>query len=248
LGETNVYPAPYIRTIFRTDGAALLLNLASNDPPVLLSPEGGAIWELLLAGNASDDDLVKAMLKEFDVDEATARSDIAEGLGELQDLGLLSATEVKMPSAEIVADPDGSKPVDMTDWPIPESADIAYILIAVLAYIPALLISYMRWDRLERLVRLIRRLMPNPPDHDKTTKCVRASRLVARFVPERKLCFETTISSFLIGAFTGHPPTCCLGARFGRGIEMHAWSEDKHGIPVLEPIMDDVPYGAFMRV
>jgi hypothetical protein len=248
VNRTEVFPASHVRTIFRTDGAALLLNLATTDAPVLLSPEGGAVWELMIAGISNEDNLVKAMLEEFEVDQETARADIVEGLGELQDLGLLSSVRVKLPTAEVVADPEGSRPVDMTGWPVPASAGVGYVLIALLVYIPALLMSYMRWDRLERLIGLIRRIMSDPPDHNKTAKCIRASRLIARFVPERKLCFETAISAFLVGAVLGHPPTWCLGASFAGRVEMHAWSEDKHGMPVLESLMDGVPYGAFMRI
>lgn len=49
---------------------------------------GGFLWDLL-PGAESTEDLVKAVLQDYEVDEATARADILEFLKKLELLGIL---------------------------------------------------------------------------------------------------------------------------------------------------------------
>lgn len=49
---------------------------------------GGFLWNLLPEAESADD-LVKAVLADYEVDEATARADILEFLQKLENLGIL---------------------------------------------------------------------------------------------------------------------------------------------------------------
>jgi hypothetical protein len=49
---------------------------------------GGFLWNLLPEAESADD-LVKAVLADYEVDEATARADILEFLQKLEKLGIL---------------------------------------------------------------------------------------------------------------------------------------------------------------
>lgn len=55
---------------------------------MILSESGALLWRLLEKG-AEMDDLVKAILSEYEVDEATARADIEEMIGNIKDRGLI---------------------------------------------------------------------------------------------------------------------------------------------------------------
>jgi len=55
---------------------------------MILNESGALLWKLLEKG-AEMDDLVQALLNEYDVDEATARADIEEMIGNIRDRGLL---------------------------------------------------------------------------------------------------------------------------------------------------------------
>lgn len=53
-----------------------------------VSEVGGRIWELL-PESESEDDIVKALLEEYEVDEETLRKDVKEFLVSLRELGLI---------------------------------------------------------------------------------------------------------------------------------------------------------------
>jgi hypothetical protein len=55
---------------------------------MILNESGALLWKLLEKG-AEMNDLVQALLSEYDVDEATAKADIEEMLGNIRDRGLL---------------------------------------------------------------------------------------------------------------------------------------------------------------
>jgi hypothetical protein len=53
-----------------------------------LTELGGFLWELIPEAQSADD-LVNAVLQDYEVDEATARADILEFLKKLEKLGIL---------------------------------------------------------------------------------------------------------------------------------------------------------------
>jgi hypothetical protein len=53
-----------------------------------LSESGAFLWKKLAVG-AEVDELVAAMLSEYNIDEETARADVQEFIGQLQERGLL---------------------------------------------------------------------------------------------------------------------------------------------------------------
>jgi hypothetical protein len=55
---------------------------------MILSESGALLWKLLEKG-AEMDELVQAILSEYEVDEATARADIEEMIGNIRDRGLI---------------------------------------------------------------------------------------------------------------------------------------------------------------
>ena len=73
-GDTILVPVG--KTVYDSNGLFILTEL------------GAFIWELL-PDAAGEDDIVTAVLKEYEVDEATARADIREFLKKLEDLGIL---------------------------------------------------------------------------------------------------------------------------------------------------------------
>lgn len=73
-GEVFLVPAG--KSMYDSNGLFILTEL------------GAFIWELL-PDAAGEDDIVTAVLKEYEVDEATARADIREFLKKLEDLGIL---------------------------------------------------------------------------------------------------------------------------------------------------------------
>ena len=73
-GETFLVPLG--KTVYDSNGLFILTEL------------GSFIWDLLPEA-AGEDDLVTAVLAEYEVDEATARADIREFLKKLENLGIL---------------------------------------------------------------------------------------------------------------------------------------------------------------
>lgn len=55
---------------------------------MILSESGALLWKLLENG-AEMDELVQAILSEYEIDEATARADIEEMIGNIRDRGLI---------------------------------------------------------------------------------------------------------------------------------------------------------------
>lgn len=72
----EVFLVPVGKSMYDSNGLFILTEL------------GAFIWELL-PDAAGEDDIVTAVLKEYEVDEATARADIREFLKKLEDLGIL---------------------------------------------------------------------------------------------------------------------------------------------------------------
>lgn len=64
-------------------------NTVSFKAVVTLNESGAFLWQQL-QNDSTEDELVTAMLKEYDVDEATAKADVAEFIGRLQEAGLLA--------------------------------------------------------------------------------------------------------------------------------------------------------------
>jgi hypothetical protein len=54
----------------------------------ILSELGAFIWDLL-PDAASEEDILRCVLAEYEVDEPTARADIHEFLGKLENMGIL---------------------------------------------------------------------------------------------------------------------------------------------------------------
>lgn len=55
---------------------------------MVLSESGAMLWRKMETG-AEMDDLVQAILSEYDIDEATARTDVEEMVGNIQKRGLI---------------------------------------------------------------------------------------------------------------------------------------------------------------
>lgn len=55
---------------------------------MILSESGALLWKKLESG-AELDELVQAILSEYEIDEATARADIEEMIGNIRDRGLI---------------------------------------------------------------------------------------------------------------------------------------------------------------
>lgn len=55
---------------------------------IRLNDSGRYLWEKL-QGGISEEELLQAMLNDFDIDESTARSDIAAFVAKLKEAGLL---------------------------------------------------------------------------------------------------------------------------------------------------------------
>lgn len=73
-GETILVPVG--KTVYDSHGLFALNEL------------GGFLWDLL-PGAQSEDDLIKAVLAEYEVAEAVARQDIAEFLNKLRDMDII---------------------------------------------------------------------------------------------------------------------------------------------------------------
>lgn len=54
----------------------------------VLSELGAFIWDLL-PGAENEDDILKEVLEEYEVDESVARTDLTEYLDKLRDMGIL---------------------------------------------------------------------------------------------------------------------------------------------------------------
>lgn len=63
-------------------------NNVSFNSIISLNDTGAFLWQLLTE-DTDEDALVKAMLAEYDVDEATARADVQEFVGTMQKANLL---------------------------------------------------------------------------------------------------------------------------------------------------------------
>lgn len=72
----EVFLVPLGKSMYDSNGLFILTEL------------GAFIWDLLPEA-AGEEDIVKAVLAEYEVDEATARADIREFLKKLQDLQIL---------------------------------------------------------------------------------------------------------------------------------------------------------------
>ena len=55
---------------------------------ITLNETGGFLWEKLSEG-ATEEDLVKAILDEYEIDEATAKTDVAAFVQKVKDNGLV---------------------------------------------------------------------------------------------------------------------------------------------------------------
>lgn len=64
-------------------------NNVSFNSIISLNDTGAFLWQLLTE-DTDEDALVKAMLAEYDVDEATARADVKEFIGTMQKANLLA--------------------------------------------------------------------------------------------------------------------------------------------------------------
>lgn len=86
-GARHAY-APSASVLFQEiEGETVLLDM-ERDHIYSLDRVGTCVWKLLVE-HGDVDALVSAMLKEFDVDEATLRRDIADLLDQLQAEGLV---------------------------------------------------------------------------------------------------------------------------------------------------------------
>ena len=63
-------------------------NTVSFDNIISLNETGVFLWEIL-ENDTTEENLVNSMLEEFDIDEATAKADVAEFVGKLKEAGLL---------------------------------------------------------------------------------------------------------------------------------------------------------------
>ncbi len=72
----EVFLVPLGKSMYDSNGLFILTEL------------GAFIWDLL-PNAEGEDDIVRAVLAEYEVDEATARADIQEFLKKLQDLEIL---------------------------------------------------------------------------------------------------------------------------------------------------------------
>ena len=72
----EVFLVPLGKSMYDSNGLFILTEL------------GAFIWDLL-PNAQSEDDIVNAVLAEYEVDEATARTDIREFLQKLEKLGIL---------------------------------------------------------------------------------------------------------------------------------------------------------------
>ena len=76
--------------VFRDlDGEGVLLNLATGTY-FGLNPTATRVWHLVQEGKATDD-IVRAIVDEFEVGQETAAADVAALLGELEAKGLVSS-------------------------------------------------------------------------------------------------------------------------------------------------------------
>ena len=73
-GETIL--VPFGKTIYDANGLFVLSEL------------GAFLWDRIPDAE-NEETLVRAVLEEYEVDEATARADIAEFLGKLREIGIL---------------------------------------------------------------------------------------------------------------------------------------------------------------
>lgn len=64
-------------------------NTVSFKAVITLNDSGAFLWQQLI-NDKTEDELVTAMLKEYDVDEATAKTDVKEFIGKLTEAGLLA--------------------------------------------------------------------------------------------------------------------------------------------------------------
>ena len=73
-------------------GANVVVPTGSNTVSfgnVITLNETGVFLFKLLGKDTTEENLVASMLKEFDIDEATAKADVAEFVGKLKEAGLL---------------------------------------------------------------------------------------------------------------------------------------------------------------
>ena len=63
-------------------------NTVSFGNVITLNETGVFLWEQL-ENDTTEEDLVKTMLKAYDIDEATAKADVAEFVNKLKEAGLL---------------------------------------------------------------------------------------------------------------------------------------------------------------
>ena len=89
MSEQNQLPRRESSTAFRSVAdEGCLVVVASRATVEVLNPVGGTIYSML-DGTHTEDDIVRRVMEEFEVEEEPARRDLREFLGELRDKGMV---------------------------------------------------------------------------------------------------------------------------------------------------------------
>ena len=89
MSEQDPLPRRESSTAFRSVAdEGCLVVVASRATVEVLNPVGGTIYSLL-DGTHTEDDIVRRVMEEFEVEEKQARRDLREFLGELQAKGMV---------------------------------------------------------------------------------------------------------------------------------------------------------------
>ena len=91
MSEQDQLPRRESSTAFRSVAdEGCLVVVASRATVEVLNPVGGTIYSML-DGTHTEDDIVRRVMEEFEVEEEPARRDLREFLGELRDKGMVVA-------------------------------------------------------------------------------------------------------------------------------------------------------------